>query len=404
MKKRSNNIPQFVRAYRILQYLQQHTDADHPTTQAEMRNADGQKMHKTNMKKYMGSRETSNSLIHFLAEALNCDVDESLLPEDEWQIVFDDYTKRYGKKSDVDTEDDESEYVILPNGKKQRKATPICNLYYQSPFSHEEIDALIEGVWFSKTLRNEKREQIVKKIKKHLTNKYYKDRYQGVQGIKEPIIGDRILLEENLDIIREAIGKNKKLTFQFNGYDRRRNLIHVGDWRRVVSPYYITAYNGHYYLIGGWDSKWGKDPKMCIYRIDLMTELEILPDKRLPKREVVGLPYEWNEEFALSHLNMFHDNPEHIKLKITCEPHQWTFLYDWFGDKFTSVSTKDGDFVTVYCSPQAMVYWALYYCDRVEVLSPEHVRKEVQKKIKELSEKYKDSDNEAQGKVYKGDL
>lgn len=380
MKQRGDKIPQFVRGYRVLQYLQEYTDADHPTTQAELR--------ETDIEKYLGVRETSNSLIHFLAEALNCDNDERPLPEDQWRIVFDDYKKKHGEQADVDTEDDESEYVILSNGEKQRRPTPIRNLYYQSPFSHEEIDALIEGVWFSKTLSNEKRERIVAKIKKHLTSKYYKDSYRGILGIKEPVVGDRSRVEENLVVIREAIGGQKKLSFLFNGYDRRKKLIPAGNWRRVVSPYYIVANGGRYYLIGGWDAKGAQAPQMCIYRIDLMTEPMVLSDKRLPVRKVKGLPLEWSEDFALSHLNMFHDQPERIKLKITCEPHQWTFLYDWFGNSFHSVSTSEGEFVIVNCSPEAMVYWALQYCDRVEVLEPEHVRRKVMEKVEQLSQKY----------------
>ena len=238
-------------------------------------------------------------------------------------------------------------------------------------------------------MSNDKRAAIVKKIIKHLTSEYYKDSYQGVLGIKEPVIGDRGRLEENLVVIREAMsadnGLGRKISFRFNGYDRRKKLIPAGDRHHTVSPYYIVANGGRYYLIGGWDGTEDKAPQMCIYRIDLMAELKVLEERRLPKRKVEGLPYEWNDDFALSHLNMFHDEPEEIHLQIDCKPHQWTFLHDWFGDNFRSVGD---DLVVVKCSPEAMVHWALQYSDRVEVVYPEHVRQRIIQQIKKRNEKY----------------
>lgn len=386
MKRKSEKITQFVRGYRILQYLQKYTDEKHPIKQKEMRaNAE--------VAKYMGRQDTYNDLIFSIAEALNCDMGERLLPEEEWRIVFDLYREKNGDRDGEDLENDDKEedaYVVGSNGERRHKARPIKNLYYQHIFSYEEIDALIEGVWFSKTLSNDKRTAIVKKIIKHLTSKHYKDSYQGVLGIKEPVIGDRGRLEENLAVIREAMsadgGLGRKISFRFNGYNRHKKLISAGDKRHMVSPYYIVANGGRYYLIGGWDGIGDQDPQMCIYRIDLMSELNVLPERRLPNRKIVGLPYEWSDDFSLSHLNMFFDEPENIHLRIKCESYQWTFLHDWFGDNFQSVGE---DYVVVKCSPKAMVHWALQYSDRVEVLQPEHVRRQVIEQIKKLNEKYK---------------
>ena len=78
----------------------------------------------------------------------------------------------------------------------------------------------------------------------------------------------------------------------------------------------------------------------------------------------------------------------------------YTFLYDWFGDTFryerTETEPPYGDIVRVFCSPFAMVNWALQYSDRVEVLEPESVREEVVEKIRKLNRKYgvdPDADN-----------
>ena len=67
-------------------------------------------------------------------------------------------------------------------------------------------------------------------------------------------------------------------------------------------------------------------------------------------------------------------------------------MHDTFGDHFRYIrheaSTPCDDIVEVVCSPYAMVNWALQYSDRVEVVSPKHVREAVKAKIKNLISKY----------------
>lgn len=70
----------------------------------------------------------------------------------------------------------------------------------------------------------------------------------------------------------------------------------------------------------------------------------------------------------------------------------YTFLHDWFGDKFKVVETEKtapyDDIIKVECSPFAMTHWALQYSDRVEVVTPEEVRNSVKEKIRNLNVKY----------------
>jgi hypothetical protein len=51
-------------------------------------------------------------------------------------------------------------------------------------------------------------------------------------------------------------------------------------------------------------------------------------------------------------------------------------------------SKKDGETVTVNCSANEMVNWALKYSDRVEVLEPEIVRVEIRERVRALNKMY----------------
>lgn len=229
----------------------------------------------------------------------------------------------------------------------------------------------------------------------------------------EPELADREQLRVNLLTIQKAIDNNVQISFRFNGYTYQKKLKPIRDRKDTVSPYYIVASGGRYYLLACKEVmiKGETVRNMSIWRIDLMTDIEIpgvnkeagiTGEPRIPKRDVENLPMEWTEDFQLKHLNMSYDKPVWITLKIKSPKKEddptrriradYTFLHDWFGDKFKYVKTEKeapyDDIVRVECSPFAMAHWALQYSDRVEVIAPEEIRNDVIGKIKDLNDKY----------------
>ena len=354
MARNKNGKKVIERAYKILEQLRKNTDKDHTTTSAKIA---------AMIEDDKISTDTRNEIILTLADLMN---DDGKKDEKDWRIVFDWYTNKY-------VSDDENEKQFSTKG-----------LYYNHIFSYEEIDALIEGVRFLKTLDTAAADRIIKKITENLTTKFYKAP-TGISRIRETVLADRDLLRENLFSIQRAIEKSKKISFTFNSYNKDKKLEPVGDC--TLSPYYIVANDGRYYLIGAWDSK-----KMAFYRIDLMTDLEITDEKALNKKDIKGLPQIWEEDFTIKHLNMSFDDPVTITLKISKDTYGkpgFTFLYNSFGDTFTYVKEADGyDIVRVRCSPYGMANWAMQYSDRVEVLEPQEVRDSVIEKVKAMNEKY----------------
>lgn len=142
---------------------------------------------------------------------------------------------------------------------------------------------------------------------------------------------------------------------------RDKRLAPMLDYIRHASPYYIVANDGRYYLIAANDKY--KDSGPYIIRIDLMTEVEI-PERdeksdrkgipAIPKREVAGLPPEWEEDFPMRHINMSYGVPILIKMRIKNKKKEdghipeepvYTFLHDYFGDsyRYLGVDEKDGE-------------------------------------------------------------
>lgn len=349
------------RAYRLLQYLKRNSDADHPVTQEELKTNEG-------MSAYVGAPGTYNKTITALALALNTDEEQRFLPEEEWQVAFDSFKRWY----------------VEGEGEGKDCGPRIHGLHYRHVFTEDEIDALIEGISTSKTLDDETVARIKGKILKHLTTRFYRDKLKDVGRVREPILTSRKQVSENLSLLRDAIERGKKVSFWFNTYDPNKQLVHAHETRTLLSPYYVAADGGRFYLIAAWDPKEENvKPPMSVWRVDLMTELRVEEERRraLHKTQV---PKDWSQSIHLSHLYMFFDDPVPIRLRLA-EGAPYTFLHDYFGDTFKVVGDRE---VEVLCSPEAMVHWALQYSDRVEVLGPERVREKVKEKIAKLNSEY----------------
>ncbi len=385
MARRKTNRPnQAERAMRILKYLKHHSDEDHPVLISEMskdRRSVGN----------LGATETLNDMICGMARALNSGPDEALLPVEQWRLLFTNSKRLLEGDEEDDTFDDE-------DGKPKARVR-IRNLRYRHPFTYEEIDHLIEGVLFSKTLSDGEAHRLVRKIRENLTSKYYTRRYDGISRVQAPRPMDEDRVWENIPTLQKAIEEKTKVRFRYNGYDRFGKLVPKGD-TYIASPYYIAANGGHYYLIGTPDDDWDESRHgLFIWRIDLMTNLRVAEQERngrterlrsIPISRVEALRELWNgwdNSFFTRHLNMSYDKPVTVRLKIKVDEGwpSYTFLYDWFGDSFRRVGE---DQVEVECSPYGMLHWALQYGDRVEVLAPEELREDIKKEVRKLEEKY----------------
>lgn len=384
---------------RILDYLRWNTDKNHPTTQEKMRWDERY----PEMDEYMGDKQTFNRLIKDMAKYYNTE-DDDFKDEQDWRIHFKDWKKMYDAGEGLQYADEDSRELI---------SMRISDLYYSGPFSYDELDMIIEGIWSNNSLDSEKAEELSRRIYKNLGSRFYKYKSGNLRKIKEPLICDKQLLRNNLDVISKAIEQNVQIEFIFNGYTHKKKLDSGGDSVSKVSPYYIVLSNGKYYLLCCFDTPMkGSDKyKMYTYRIDLMTEVKFsgaderlgtIGDARIPMRLVEGLPQKWDDNYILSHMNMSYDEPQWIDLRIKSEKvngnpevrkvPDYAFMHDWFGDNFRFLRVDDNDpdydIVRVLCSPYGMVNWALQYSDRVEVLEPEIVRDEVIDKIKKLNQKY----------------
>ena len=238
-----------------------------------------------------------------------------------------------------------------------------------------ELRLLIDSVLSSRNVNSTHSEQLINKLIA-LGGRNFKSHVKHVYSVKEWDKSDNKAFFYNIDVIDEAIEQGKKISFNYNkiGLDKK---LHVSK-PHVGSPYQMLLHNQRYYLMM-FDEMFDE---VGFYRMDKITDIEVLDDNSKPLRENVGFEKGIDyKRIATSLPYMYNDAPVAITLK--CWIGMADTLYDWFGTNFTAKKLDDKYFVaTIVASEKAMLYWVLQYNRNVEVLSPLSLRENVVAKLK----------------------
>lgn len=180
------------RAWRILEHLRKHTDKEHRVSQKELKAALEPYFKKNN--------DTIKSDVFKIAQAMNSNKDEQLLPSKDWKIIYEAFCGRYDESRQIteEPEDEEPESEDpkiqkelekeLKREARRERALPVYELYYRHTFSYDEINALISALQFSRTLSTREIHGLIEKVENTLTTVHYKSRKSS------PELGRQILV------------------------------------------------------------------------------------------------------------------------------------------------------------------------------------------------------------------
>ena len=419
------------RALDILKILKEETDSE---SDSENAMSLGELREKLQGNKDNGNAKTISGTVDRVLMAVNPEYyDEDL--KNEYKVIFDGYEedpirirtavrnlkqkkaayRRKMKKekpeiSDeelkegmpkLDLELDESDEENVDQSEKYeamlKRVPPITNLRYVHDFSFDELDTIINALYFSKTVNEEERDRLIYKLAKLSSKRYQKKWFSEnnnrpvikniFQGIVNNNDASRTELKKNIALIQSAIDEKVKIQFIMNVYNAEREL--VPSWTdkkgkailRKITPYHILVYNDRYYMLANYE----RYSNLSIWRIDLMSNVKLLEEAGRPKQEIKGMTNTWNgQEYMEQHLNMFYDDPVKVTLKVPND--HYTMMVDWFGNSFVKWRAIDEkyDMVLVTCSEAAMINWAMQYSDVVEVLGPPSVQNAIEARCKDV--------------------
>lgn len=261
--------------------------------------------------------------------------------------------------------------------------TPRGSFIAGRDFTDSELRLLIDGVLSSRHITANYSKQLIEKIMK-LSNKYFSSHIKNVYpvAVNDWSKSENAELFLNIEIVDKAIELGKRITFDYNRYDKHKKLRLAK--RHEVSPYQMILHNQRYFLMAR-NEYWGD---VTYYRMDKITNVELSDSVATPLRDndgyKNGIDY---KKFSSSLPYMFSDDIERIIFKIDGE---WMIdqIVDWFGFDFECTDKNGELYITVHASPCAMEYWAMQYLNYVEIVSPKSLREKISENIKAASKKY----------------
>ena len=250
-------------------------------------------------------------------------------------------------------------------------------------FEDSELRLLIDGVLSSGYITAKHSKALIEKLCAQ-SNKYFRPRVKNIYSVNDWNKTDNVSVFYTIEIVDEAIERSRQVRFEYNKYGADKKLHRTS--RQTLSPYQMILHNQRYYLMG-YNEKW---QEMRYYRMDRITNIEILDEPSTPLRSVKGFENGIDyKRFSQGMPYMFADEPQMIEFIAD----GWAIdqIVDWFGKDIRIEEREDGRFlVRVKASINAMEYWTMQYMNAVEILSPKELRERIKKNVQVAHEKYKE--------------
>lgn len=276
----------------------------------------------------------------------------------------------------------------IRQGKNGEEEIIFTDWYLEKDFTDSELRLLIDSLLFSKHIPYSQCKALIEKLE-GLSNCYFKSRVKHIQTMPDTEPQNKQLFY-TIEMLDKAITKGRQVAFYYNEYHTDMKMYprenEKGEKRRyIINPYQIAAINGRYYLICNYD----KYDNVANYRLDRITDIEILPVPVKPMKKVKGLENGLNlPKHMAEHIYMF--TGESAAVTFRAKKYLVSEIIDWFGkDIKFSDETEDEVTVRVMVNLEAMRKWALQYAVHVKILSPGKLVDMVKEDIKKASEQYK---------------
>ncbi len=195
----------------------------------------------------------------------------------------------------------------------------------------------------------------------------------------------------NIDIINRAIQQNKQISFTYSKrtISEESTEIIVEEKDFTVSPYALIWNSDHYYLV----SNNAKYDNLMHTRIDRMKKVVITTERARNFAEVS--PYKSffdSADYSGRIFNMFSGDTQ--KLRMSCHNSIIEEIVDRFGDSDNIVKANGEDRFIINAScviSEGLVSWIMQFGDKIQVLAPESLKKDIRTKAENILSLYCDN-------------
>lgn len=236
-------------------------------------------------------------------------------------------------------------------------------------WSAPELQILIDAVASSQFITKEKSEQLIAKLSK-MAGPSYQEALQPRILVSEHIKAPNKKILLNVQAIRRAIDKDRKITFRYLQYtvpDKIQVPKHKGtpEEEYVVSPYATIWNNDRYYLVGYSD----KRKAVNTYRIDRMDGTKQIARKRVPEPEDFHL-----QDYTDKIFWMYNGQEEEVTLR--CKHSILDQVIDRFGEgiELKNVRRETFDVTVPVCISGTFYAWVMQFVGEMTIVNPGHVK------------------------------
>ncbi len=252
--------------------------------------------------------------------------------------------------------------------------------YYITSRSFElsELKLLIDAVQSSRYLTERKSSELIRKLCDQCNE------HDASLLCRNVLVSGRVRsmnesIYNNVDYIQEAIAQNAQISFRYFDWDiggKRK----YRDREYVASPYGLCQDNENCYLMA-----LSERHGITSYRVDRMTHIHVLEDKRLPCPQLTGKAF--NEH--ANHLFQMYSG-EAVDVKLRFHRKLINVVMDRFGSDTMLIPDGEDYFnftVRVAVSPM-FLSWVMGFGDMAKILYPESVVQQCKDLCKQVMSQY----------------
>ena len=295
-----------------------------------------------------------------------------------------DYLDSNGIKAERKTIYDDIEALTL-YGLDIVKEKANRNTYYKlvsRNFEIAELKLLVDAVQSSKFITTKKTNELLKKIEglaSHNDAIKLQRQVYVVNRVKN--INEKVYLA--IDNIHRAINEDKQITFIYSSWNVKKELVPRRNGELYnVSPWTLIWDDERYYLVA-YDEK---DKKIKHYRVDKMSKVEVLEEKRNGKVLFENFDV---AKYSSKTFGMYGGREENVKIQF--ENNMIGVVLDRFGSDVMIHPVSDGEHFNVNLSVEVsnqFFGWILGLGNAVRIIEPKAVVDEMKNYLVEIQQMY----------------
>ena len=274
-------------------------------------------------------------------------------------------------------------YHKIIRSKGQPNENIICKDYYlERFFTDGELECLIDMVLFSPQIDQESAAGFIRKLANIGSLSLHVPDDPTLEGTFHSPSTEFF---SNLTTLHSAIHQNRRVSFFLLSYGEDKALHPLQDELLMVSPYWIVANKGLFYLLGAQEGS----RFIQSYPVDRLSSLQILTARAAkPVSGAVGAEASAGAYLA-KHSNLLPGTVQAIRFTIPAG--SLDEVVAQFGTDFTITQNADGLlYICVDANPEDVYFWALQHGGTVSVLQPSSLRARLLRTAENLYRAYRD--------------